>query len=63
LITPPSGNPQLISHDAEKINTLVFYLHQRKSSFLGEARMLTGIKRLVDQTIKQIDHNYDLSEE
>ena len=63
LITAPSGNPQLISHDAEKINSLVFYLHQRESSFLGEARMLTGIKRLVDQTTKQIDHNYDLSEE
>jgi len=63
LITAPSGNPQLISHDAEKINSLVFYLHQRKSSFLGEARMLTGIKRLVDQTTKQIDHNYDLSED
>jgi hypothetical protein len=41
----------------------MYYLHQRKSSFLGETRMLTGIRGLAAQIIKQIDKEYDLDNE
>ena len=32
----PAGNPQLRDHDKDKINQLIFYLHERKSSFVGD---------------------------
>jgi hypothetical protein len=36
----PSGNPQLITQDAEKINDFVYYLHQRRSTFAAEILIL-----------------------
>jgi len=63
VIARPPGNPQLISRDREKINLLIFYLHERKSSFLGETRQLMGIKKLVEKLIKQIDNEYHLEDE
>ena len=63
LIEPPPGNPQLLSHDKIKLNLLAYYLHQRKTSFLGEVRMLTAIRQLTVQIIKQIDQEYNLDDE
>jgi hypothetical protein len=63
VVSMPPGNPQLIDHDKEKINLLIYYLHQRKSSFLGETRQLMGMRKLVEQIIKQIDQEYSLDNE
>jgi hypothetical protein len=63
LISMPPGSPQLINHDKEKINLLIYYVHQRKSSFLGEARQLMGMRKLVEKIIKQIDKEYNLGDE
>jgi hypothetical protein len=63
LIEPPPGNPQLLSHDKIKLNLLAYYIHQRKTSFLGEVRILTGIRQLAAQIIKQIDQEYNLDDE
>lgn len=62
-LTIPPGNPQLISNDKEKINMLIYYLHQRKSSFMGEIRRLT-VQKTVDTTlISQINYEYKLKDE
>jgi len=62
LVKPP-GNPQLLNHDKEKINELIYYLHQRKSSFGGEARDLTGLKMRVEKLINVINKEYKLEDE
>jgi hypothetical protein len=59
----PPGNPQLLSHDKTKINLLIYYLHQRKSSFMGEMRRLTVQKQLVEKLIEQINKEYKLGDE
>jgi len=59
----PTGNPQLLSYDKQKINQLVFYLHQRKSSFMGEMRRLAAQKELAEKLIKMIDKEYNLEDE
>jgi hypothetical protein len=59
----PPGNPQLISHDKEKINLLIYYLHQRKSSFIGEIRRLTVQKQLAENMINLINKEYHLDNE
>jgi hypothetical protein len=60
MILKPPGNPQLIDHDKVKLNLLIFYLHQRKSSFLGEARRLLVQKQQVEKLIKMINKEYKL---
>ncbi len=59
----PSGNPQLINRDKEKINLLIYYLHQRKSSFMGEMRRLLAQKELAKKMIKEINNQYHLENE
>ncbi|HVS94008.1 MAG TPA: hypothetical protein VHE59_18360 [Mucilaginibacter sp.] len=59
----PPGNPQLLSYDKQKINLLIYYLHQRKSSFMGEMRRLIAQKELVEKLIKMIDKEYKLNNE
>ncbi len=63
ILAKPPGNPQLIEHDKEKLNLLIYYLHQRKTSFLGERRQLMGIRVRVDELIKQINKEYKLEDE
>jgi hypothetical protein len=60
LVKPP-GNPQLISRDREKINLLIYYLHQRKSSFMGELREMMGQKIMVEKLIRLINEEYNLN--
>jgi len=59
-ISKPSGNPQLRSHDKDKINELIYYLHQRKTSFLVEAQMLYQQKTQAVTTIQMINKEYRL---
>lgn len=59
----PPGNPQLLSYDKQKINLLIYYLHQRKSSFMGEIRRLTVQKALAVKLIGMIDNEYHLQDE
>jgi len=63
VLEKPPGNPQLISHDKEKINLLIYYLHQRKSSFMGELRQMMGQKIMVEKLIKLINKEYQLENE
>lgn len=63
VLQKPSGNPQLINRDKGKINELVYYLHQRKSSFLGEVRHMMGIKKLDIELVKQLSNEYKLRDE
>ena len=63
ILAKPIGNPQLLSRDKEKINQLIYYLHQRKSSFLGEARHLMGMKKQDEELLKQINDEYKLNDE
>lgn len=59
----PPGNPQLLGHDKEKINLLIYYLHQRKSSFMGEIRRLTAQRALGVKMIETINKEYHLENE
>ena len=59
----PPDNPQLISHDKEKINLLIYYLHQRKSSFMGEMRRLSVQRAVVEKLIETINREYHLKDE
>jgi hypothetical protein len=62
LLKPP-GNPQLRNHDEDEINQLIFYLHERKSSFVGEIRLLTVQKQYATALIKSINKEYHLKDE
>ena len=59
----PSSNPQLISHDNEKINLLIYYLHQRKSTFMGEMRRLSAQKAQVEKMLEVINKEYKMQNE
>jgi hypothetical protein len=59
----PAGNPQLRNHDPDKINLLIFYLHERKSSLIGEAGILQEQKKAASSLIKVINEEYHLNNE
>jgi hypothetical protein len=59
----PAGNPQLRDHDKDKVNMLIFYLHERKSTFIGETRLLLQQKKNAAALIKIIDKEYHLHNE
>ena len=60
LLKPP-GNPQLRNHNADNINQLIFYLHERKSSFVGEIRLLMQQKKNAAGLIQTINKEYHFS--
>ena len=60
LLKPP-GNPQLRNHNADNINQLIFYLHERKSSFVGEIRLLMQQKKNAAELIQTINKEYHFS--
>jgi hypothetical protein len=62
-IEKPTGNPQLRNHDADKINLLIFYLHERKGSFIGEMSMLQEQKKSATSLIQIINKEYHLENE
>ncbi len=57
----PTGNPQLRNHDPDKINLLIFYLHERKSTFIGEAGILQVEKKAAASLIQIINKEYRLN--
>ena len=57
----PNGNPQLRNHDPDKINLLIFYLHERKSTFIGEAGILQEQKKAAASLIHIINKEYHLN--
>jgi hypothetical protein len=61
LLKPP-GNPQLRNHNEDDINQLIFYLHERKSSFVGEIRLLRAQKEYAAALIQTINKEYHLSD-
>ncbi|MGH2565455.1 MAG: hypothetical protein ACRDE5_13140, partial [Ginsengibacter sp.] len=58
----PAGNPQLREHNADDINLLIFYLHERKSSFIGEVGILQEQKKYAEQLIQLINKEYHLND-
>ncbi|HEY5463820.1 MAG TPA: hypothetical protein VIJ95_11235 [Hanamia sp.] len=59
----PTGNPQLRNHDPDKINLLIFYLHERKSTLIGEAGILQEQKKAAASLIQIINKEYRLNNE
>jgi hypothetical protein len=62
-IVKPEGNPQLRNHNADAINQLIFYLHERKGSFIGEVGILKEEKKSAIQLIQNINTEYHLKAE
>ena len=60
-IQKPPGNPQLRFLDEDTINTLIYYLHQRKSSFLSEVRLLEEQKKVGLSLLHLINVEYNLN--
>jgi predicted transcriptional regulator with HTH domain len=59
----PSNNPQLRKFDKDLINQLIYYLHQRRSTFDGEIRVLNGIKKIETGLINTINKEYNFEKE
>jgi len=59
----PVGNPQLRNHNENDINQFIFYLHERKSSFVGEIRLLSFQKQHAISLMQSIDKEYHLQED
>lgn len=59
----PAGNPQLRNHDPDKINLLIFFLHERKSTFIGEAGILQEQKKAAASLIQIINKEYHFQAE
>lgn len=62
-LSKPLGNPQLRNHDPDNINLLIFYLHERKSTFIGEAGVLKEQKKAAASLIQTINKEYHLDNE
>lgn len=62
-ISRPPGNPQLRKYDEDEINLLIYYLHERKSSFWAETDDLRSLKELATTTIDRINKVYHLEDE
>ena len=60
-IIKPNNNPSLRNTDKDLINLLIFYLHQRKASFIGEVRLLRMQKRKATELIELLNKEYGLS--
>ncbi|HSZ84542.1 MAG TPA: hypothetical protein VK787_00840, partial [Puia sp.] len=56
----PEGNPQLRNSNADALNQLIFTLHERKSSFVGEIRLLLFQKKAAKDLIDLINKEYHL---
>jgi hypothetical protein len=56
----PSGNPQLLTTDKEKINDFVYYLHQRRSTFAAEILILYKQKQDALALVNLINKEYNL---
>ena len=59
----PEGNPQMLTHDKEKINDFVYYLHQRRSTFAAEILILYKQKTDAAELINIVNKEYNLENE
>ena len=59
-IKRPDGNPQLRNHSPDSINQLIFYLHERNGSFIGEVGVLKEQKAEAITLIQTINKEYGL---
>ncbi len=59
----PPGNPQLRGASRDEVNLLIYYLHQRKSTFMGEIHDLDDQRKLAASIIKKINNEYSLEDE
>ena len=62
-IIKPVNNPQLRKLDKDAMNLLIFYLHERKATFIGEMRLLRDQKREAQELIQLINSEYQLDTE
>lgn len=62
-IQKPAGNPQLRNHTADQLNQLIYYLHQRKASFLGEMMQLYQEKKAALELVTLLNNQYHLDNE
>ena len=60
-LSKPPGNPQLRNHNNDNINLYIFYLHERKSSFIGEIRLLFQQKKNASDLIELINKEYHIA--
>jgi len=61
-ITKPAGNPQLRNHNPDAINQLIFDLHERNGSFIGEVGILKELKTEEIALIETINTQYHLKD-
>ncbi|HEU5054661.1 MAG TPA: hypothetical protein VFT78_16215 [Hanamia sp.] len=61
-ITKPGGNPQLRNHNPDAINQLIFDLHERNGSFIGEVGILKELKAEEIALIQTINTQYHLKD-
>lgn len=59
-IKRPNGNPQLRSHNPDQINQLIYFIHQRKATFFGEATILQNQKKEALDLIALLNKEYEL---
>lgn len=57
-IEKPAGNPQLVNKNSVLINSLIYQLHQRKSTFLAEAWLLSAQKKQAKELVDLIKEEY-----
>jgi hypothetical protein len=61
-ITKPGGNPQLRNHNLDAIYQLIFDLHERNGSFIGEVGILKELKAEEIALIQSINTQYHLKD-
>jgi hypothetical protein len=59
----PIGNPQLRNDNKDMINQLIYYLHQKRSTFDGEIRLLNTQKQAALALIQLLNKEYHLDNE
>ncbi len=59
-IKRPTGNPQLRSRNPDQINQLIYYIHQRKSTFFGQITILLNQKLEAVELITLLNKEYHL---
>ncbi|OIR12183.1 hypothetical protein GALL_64340 [mine drainage metagenome] len=59
-IRRPEGNPQLRNRNPDLINQMIYFLHQRKSTFFGETTILLNQKKMAIDLIELFTKEYHL---
>jgi hypothetical protein len=59
----PPGNPQLRLYDKDLINQLCYYVHQRRSTFEGEIRVVNTLKQADIRLMQALNKAYNLEDE